>query len=202
MKVYFIADLHFGHRKIIGFDNRPWDSLQSMEAEMIRRWNERVTDRDHVFIVGDFCAFSSMSHAAAILRRLKGHKHLIRGNHDLREPVFDSFFEDVSDYRQITVRAFGEKQNLVLCHYFRPFFRGARQGGIHLYGHTHNSRVAEMDMHIDEARSYNKTGSIKNFHFAGYGNIFFNFSDNPVFDEDICDFMLFSGRIDHRAVFN
>ena len=131
MKVYFIADLHFGHRKIIGFDNRPWDSLQSMEAEMIRRWNERVTDRDHVFIVGDFCAFSSMSHAAAILRRLKGHKHLIRGNHDLREPVFDSFFEDVSDYRQITVRAFGEKQNLVLCHYFRPFFRGARQGGIH-----------------------------------------------------------------------
>ena len=101
MKVYFIADLHFGHRKIIGFDNRPWDSLQSMEAEMIRRWNERVTDRDHVFIVGDFCAFSSMSHAAAILRRLKGHKHLIRGNHDLREPVFDSFFEDVSDYRQI-----------------------------------------------------------------------------------------------------
>ena len=128
MKVYFIADLHFGHRKIIGFDNRPWDSLQSMEAEMIRRWNERVTDRDHVFIVGDFCAFSSMSHAAAILRRLKGHKHLIR-----------------ADYRQITVRAFGEKQNLVLCHYFRPFFRGARQGGIHLYGHTHNSRVAEME---------------------------------------------------------
>lgn len=145
MKVYFIADLHFGHRNIIGFDNRPWDSLQSMEAEMIRRWNERVTDRDHVFIVGDFCAFSSMSHAAAILRRLKGHKHLIRGNHDLREPVFDSFFEDVTDYRQITVRAFGEKQNLVLCHYFRPFFRGARQGGIHLYGHTHNSRVAEME---------------------------------------------------------
>ena len=112
MNVYFIADLHFGHRKIIGFDNRPWDSLQAMEADMIRRWNERVTDRDHVFIVGDFCAFSSMSHAAAILRRLKGHKHLIRGNHDLREPVFDSFFEDVSD---------------------------------HLYGHTHNSRVAEME---------------------------------------------------------
>lgn len=145
MNVYFIADLHFGHRKIIGFDNRPWDSLQAMEADMIRRWNERVTDRDHVFIVGDFCAFSSMSHAAAILRRLKGHKHLIRGNHDLREPVFDSFFEDVSDYRQITVRAFGEKQNLVLCHYFHPFFKWARKGGIHLYGHTHNSRVAEME---------------------------------------------------------
>ena len=48
-------------------------------------------------------------------------------------------------FQKITVRAFGEKQNLVLCHYFHSFFKGARKGGIHLYGHTHNSRVAEME---------------------------------------------------------
>ena len=41
-KVFFIADLHFGHRDVIAFDGRPFKDVDEMEAEMIRRWNARV----------------------------------------------------------------------------------------------------------------------------------------------------------------
>ena len=35
MKKY-IADLHFGHEKVIGFDNRPFPTVAEMDAEMIK----------------------------------------------------------------------------------------------------------------------------------------------------------------------
>ena len=41
-KVFFIADLHFGHKDVIAFDNRPFRNVEEMEEEMIRHWNAKV----------------------------------------------------------------------------------------------------------------------------------------------------------------
>ena len=41
MKKY-IADLHFGHEKVIAFDGRPFENAAQMDEEMIRRWNKAV----------------------------------------------------------------------------------------------------------------------------------------------------------------
>ena len=39
---FFTADLHFSHRNIIRFDDRPFLDLPSMHAELIKRWNSVV----------------------------------------------------------------------------------------------------------------------------------------------------------------
>ena len=34
-KVFFTADMHFGHENVIRFDKRPFSSLEDMDREMI-----------------------------------------------------------------------------------------------------------------------------------------------------------------------
>lgn len=52
---YYIADTHFGHRNVINFDGRPFHDITEMKLALIARWNRRVTNKDTVFILGDFC---------------------------------------------------------------------------------------------------------------------------------------------------
>ena len=55
-----------------------------MNAHMIRQWNDHVTKKDEVYILGDF-AISRGRAADEILRQLNGKKYLIEGNHDRRK---------------------------------------------------------------------------------------------------------------------
>ena len=50
-KIYFISDLHFGHKDVIAFDRRPFKDVEEMEAELIRKWNAKVSHDDHVFVI-------------------------------------------------------------------------------------------------------------------------------------------------------
>ena len=77
----YISDLHFGHSNVLNFDHRPFADRDEMDRVMISLWNSRVSADDHVYIVGDFC-YRSGNTADWYLRQLKGHKHLVIGNHD------------------------------------------------------------------------------------------------------------------------
>lgn len=79
---YFTSDHHFGHHNIIRYCERPYASIDEMDADLIDRWN-RVIPRDgEVFVLGDF-ALTSLGRIGEILRSLNGYaKHLIMGNHD------------------------------------------------------------------------------------------------------------------------
>lgn len=78
---WFTADTHFGHKNVIPYCNRPFASVEEMDAELIRRWNFLVKPDDVVFHLGDF-AFCGAIRAGIILSELNGLKVLIRGNHD------------------------------------------------------------------------------------------------------------------------
>jgi calcineurin-like phosphoesterase family protein len=78
---FFTADLHFGHKNVIPYCERPFASLDEMESELMRRWNAIVAPWDEVFILGDF-SFHGSTKTAEILSRLHGLKILVRGNHD------------------------------------------------------------------------------------------------------------------------
>lgn len=45
-KIFFTSDLHFGHKNIIRYDNRPFLSVEEMDAEIVRRWNAKVSPDD------------------------------------------------------------------------------------------------------------------------------------------------------------
>ena len=144
-KVCFIADLHFGHKDVIAFDNRPFRNVEEMEEEMIRRWNAKVSKKDHVFVIGDMFGGVNTTHAGEIVHALNGRIHLIRGNHDPKGEVFESLFEEVALSKQIQVRVRGEKQRVVMRHRLLPVFRGSDEGVVQLYGHTHDSLIARIE---------------------------------------------------------
>ena len=75
---YYIADLHLGHENVLRHDGRPFENAGQMNAELIRRWNDRVSDSDHVYILGDFAWKNSLG--LEVLRQLAGHKFFILGN--------------------------------------------------------------------------------------------------------------------------
>jgi len=60
--------------------NRPFDSVEEMDAHLIRMWNDVVQEEDTVYFLGDFSMKFRI--ALQVLPQLKGTKHLIAGNHD------------------------------------------------------------------------------------------------------------------------
>lgn len=53
-KVFFTGDLHFGHENVLAFDHRPFETVEEMDVELIRRWNHKVSKGDLVYVLGDF----------------------------------------------------------------------------------------------------------------------------------------------------
>jgi calcineurin-like phosphoesterase family protein len=80
-QTWFTADTHFGHANIIKYAQRPFDSVEAMREELVRRWNARVSVDDRVLVLGDF-ALGRIDESLTVLDRLNGDKDLIVGNHD------------------------------------------------------------------------------------------------------------------------
>ncbi len=81
MPTWFTADTHFGHANIIKYCDRPFDSVESMRTELVRRWNDVVAPGDRVMVLGDF-ALGRIDEQLGVLAELNGTKDLIVGNHD------------------------------------------------------------------------------------------------------------------------
>lgn len=79
---WFTADLHFGHKNIIDFCNRPFHDEFYMNEEIIENFNKLIKPNDRLIIIGDGFFNLSTQEMTEILNRLNGHKILIRGNHD------------------------------------------------------------------------------------------------------------------------
>ena len=77
----YVSDTHFGHTNCIRFDHRPFHDREEMDQVMIKHWNSRVMAEDDVYILGDFAVRNSKDETW-YLKQLKGHKHLVIGNHD------------------------------------------------------------------------------------------------------------------------
>jgi|SaaInl8_200m_RNA_FD_contig_21_1537081_length_1697_multi_13_in_0_out_0_2 calcineurin-like phosphoesterase family protein len=114
---------------------------------MINNWNNIITDDDIVYHVGDITMAHEHTRAFTqyIVKHLKGHKHLIRGNHDDESDQFylDCGFESVQDHLVL-----GDH---FICHYpcyeskwttkeEKPFIQAFKDSGCKdlIHGHVHN----------------------------------------------------------------
>ena len=99
MKIFVIADTHFFHENIIKYCDRPFSSVEDMNNTIIKNWNEVVSNDDIVLHLGDV-SLGKKEETAKIIRKLKGRKILIKGNHDRwSDQVYrDMGFEYVSKF--------------------------------------------------------------------------------------------------------
>lgn len=131
MTLWFTADTHFGHTNIIKYCNRPFASVEEMDTELIRRWNERVADDDDVWHLGDYC----MGDPAKYTAQLNGKLSFIKGSHDkwmkheprLVELELPLSYSDNPNYPRL----------LVMCHYPMRSWNMSHYASWHLFGHHH-----------------------------------------------------------------
>lgn len=81
--IWFTADTHFGHGNILGGGQRPFDSIDQMNARLIAAINDRVSCRDTLYVLGDFSYRTTVAEVLRLRERINcEHIRLIRGNHD------------------------------------------------------------------------------------------------------------------------
>lgn len=138
--IYFTGDEHFGHNNIIRFCSRPFVSAEEMDETIIKNWNERVSGSDTVYILGDM--FFRSTNAEEILKRLKGRKRLIVGNHDgswMTKFDYAKYFLSVDKFLETT----DGQHTFTLCHYPMLSWKHAMRSYM-IHGHIHNDTRADF----------------------------------------------------------
>lgn len=133
--IYVIGDTHFGHAKLLtatqpdGRPVRPFASVEEMDEHMVDRWNATVKPQDHVYHLGDV---TLRRENLPIIGRLKGHKRLVRGNHDIYETKeYLKYFKEIHGVRVLA--------KMILSHIpIHPVSLKQRWYG-NVHGHLHNS---------------------------------------------------------------
>lgn len=145
-RILYISDCHFYHDNLCrNLDHRGFIYFEDMNAFMIRQWNDNVSPKDDVYILGDFC-FGNGEAAARIIKQLKGRLHLIIGNHDrfLHDRHFDRcLFKSIEAYSEISDKG----RTVILSHYPVFCYKGQYRRNVDgspatymLYGHVHNTQ--------------------------------------------------------------
>ena len=149
---YFTADPHFGHANIIKFLNRPFASVEEMDATILENINKQVGVDDRLFVIGDFCWHNRQKE---YLNRLtcrnvvliRGN-HDFKGNYDLRKSHKIQGYEQfagVYDHYELKVTVKGQPQFIVMYHYPTLEWNRWHHGSWHLFGHVHGKRCQDFE---------------------------------------------------------
>lgn len=138
--IYLCSDTHFCHDREFVWKERGFNSVQEMNEEIVRRWNEVVKPDDIVYHLGDIM-LNNTEEGMKYLTQLNGEIHIIRGNHDSPKRIEayqtlpNVVYEGAAAYLKY------KKFNFFLCHY--PTFTGnletrhLYENVCCIYGHTH-----------------------------------------------------------------
>jgi calcineurin-like phosphoesterase family protein len=137
MKTFFISDLHFGHKNIILYENRPFSSIDDMNKGLIKNINDTVQPDDQLFILGDF-AFCNGSKIQEFRNKIRCRTvHLVMGNHDRHHPPQwwrEKGFSEVYNYPIIF------NNFLILSH--EPQYMNNTMPYVNVHGHTHSTKLS------------------------------------------------------------
>lgn len=148
--IYYTSDLHLGHENCISMCNRPFSSIEEMDEKLIEAWNKRVHKDDVVFILGDLM-FKSKENPETYLKRLKGKKFLIIGNHDRTWIQKINLAEYFMGWSSLEVINTG-RGKATLCHF--PLIE--HEGRFLIHGHMHGNTNRRMwDFVKDDDNAFN-----------------------------------------------
>lgn len=167
MTIFFSSDQHYFHDKILSYCNRQYETVEHMNADLILKFNNKVTADDITYHLGDF-TFKNAEVAFNIIEQLNGNHYFIRGNHDnwLKNNIKHKKIFNVKDYDELKING----QNIILSHYPLFTWNKARYGSWMLHGHCHsninhhNENTKRLDVGVDSAKKF--LGDYVPFSFA------------------------------------
>lgn len=152
MAILYTSDLHLGHENIL-HSRMQFSNIEEHDEFLIKKWNDKVKNNDEVYILGDL-SFRSKNPIDFYLKEMKGHKHLIIGNHDgfwmKHCEDLAQYFDSVGTLEKIKYN----KKKIILCHYPMLEWSGSRyaknEGSFLIHGHIHGGRETQTFKFIRE----------------------------------------------------
>lgn len=175
--IYYTADTHFYDVDMLKFEriNDPslepkFDTVDKRNNYIVQMWNNVVTPKDDIYIVGDV-SLADKQRTEKILSRLNGRKHIIIGNHDAGyiKSLTHSAKTGVIDVCIGIKKIRDGGRDVVLSHF--PLFAWERQhaGAYHIYGHLH--ATPEESIYQTNGKTFAKTVGMSEFRAINVGTM-------------------------------
>ena len=147
--IFLTSDLHFCHDREFLYKPRGFDNIYEMNNAIVTNWNEHVNACDDVYILGDVM-LNDNTEGLRLLKSLKGHIHIIRGNHDTDTRI--ELYKDCWNVVEVLDACYLKynKYHFFLTHY--PCYTGnlekesLHQMTLNLSGHTHSKNKFYNDL--------------------------------------------------------
>jgi len=176
--IWFTADLHHGHPKIVGICNRPvyleqtfieelknkhkddpkWDMIRDPEWKraidplhnewLVKEVVNKWVGKKHTLFLIGDCSMAKRSEAEKFLDRLNGNKFLIIGNHD-KNIDNSTRFSQTTLRKDFTYSRFGLNIHIVLDHFPLLSWNRKVHGSWHLFGHVHGRLQTNVGLSFD-----------------------------------------------------
>lgn len=210
-KIWFISDVHFGHKAILKYQPKRLEKMSINPTDsdsdkhhtkyLIEQWNNTIAKNDVVYICGDL-SFYNREATRRILEKLHGKKHLILGNHDSSSKGLENYFESVSQIKSVVFKKheyefLDEDLYLELCHFPILTWNQRQKGVVMVHGHTHG-RIDDINELSKELRvDVGYDGSLANMEFISLEDLYIHckkISGGLLFKKYIEKKMLDDGR--------
>ena len=142
---FFTADTHFNHKTLLNLGKgRPFNNIIEHDETIINNWNNKVSNKDDVYVLGDMFWGMNEFQIQSYMDKLRGHKHLIIGNHDkIGVYVKANRFVEITQYKELEM----DNTGVILTHFPLAEWDGFYYGTYHFYGHTHSTfNLAEFTL--------------------------------------------------------
>ena len=125
---WFTSDEHYGHANVIGFNKRPFKTVEDMDENLIANFNSVVNKDDITIHAGDFCWLNKKEEVyKKYVSRLHGNHVLLVGSHDHWQPGSAKYIWRKRIYGQL----------IVVCHYAMLTWECSHYNSWQLFGHSH-----------------------------------------------------------------
>lgn len=142
--IWLTSDLHLFHNQEFIYKSRGFDTVEQMNEAIEANWNALIDDEDDIYVLGDLMVGGKNGNAEGmtIVRRLKGKKHIVVGNHDTDTRIALYRAEPSVVEVQYALRFRYRGYSFYLSHYpsitTNLQHETLKQGVINLFGHTHS----------------------------------------------------------------
>ena len=133
---WFTADFHLSHKNIIQYCNRPFKTIEEMNAIILDNLLKSVNRGDTLYFLGDLTFDKNI--ATDFFNILKDVEvYFIIGNHDSFQVIKITQEKCVSVSQIINISI--EEQPITLCHYAMRVWNRSHFNSWQLYGHSHGN---------------------------------------------------------------